>query len=104
MSEADTTFGTPSWYPDNEGMASKGSQEAVVWLTAQEKGGPPSSQFSNESSSRDRFLTYMAAGLGGILGFDQYGHTDTDIVIQIYSKPIPILPSKIYIKPIPISG
>ena len=33
---------------------------------AQEKGGPPSSQFSNESSSRDRSLTYMAAGLGGI--------------------------------------
>ena len=38
------------------------------------------------------------------IGFDRYGHTDTDtdIVIPIYSKPIPILPSRIYIKPIPI--
>jgi hypothetical protein len=40
------------------------------------------------------------------VGFDRYGHTDTDtdIVIPIYSKliPMPILPSRIYIKPIPI--
>ena len=40
------------------------------------------------------------------VGFNRYGHTDTDtdtnIVIQIYSKPILILPSRIYIKPIPI--
>jgi hypothetical protein len=46
------------------------------------------------------------------LGFDRYGltdtNTDTDMVIPIYSKPIPItipiIPSRIYIKPIPISG
>ena len=44
------------------------------------------------------------------IGFDRYGHTDTntdtDMVIPICSKliPIPILPSIIYIKPIPISG
>ena len=39
-----------------------------------------------------------------LVGFDRYGHTDTDtdMVIPIYSKPIPILPSRIYIKPIPI--
>ena len=40
------------------------------------------------------------------IGFDRYGHTDTDtdMVIPIYIKPIPIpiLPSRIYIKPIPI--
>ena len=54
------------------------------------------------------------------VGFDRYGHTDTDtdtdIVIPIYSKPIPILASRIHtdtdtdiwfgiqIKPIPIIG
>ena len=54
------------------------------------------------------------------LVFDRYGHidTDTDIVIPIYSKPIPILASRIHtdtdtatdiwfgiqIKPIPIIG
>ena len=34
-----------------------------------------------------------------VLGFDRYGHTDTDMVIPIYSKPttIPILPSRIHI-------
>ena len=25
-----------------------------------------------------------------VIGFDRYGHTDSDIVIPIYSKPIPI--------------
>ena len=32
--EADTTFGTgiPSWDPDDQGMASKGSQEVVITL------------------------------------------------------------------------
>ena len=50
------------------------------------------------------------------VGFDRYAHTDTDtdIVIPIYSKPIPILASRIHtdtdiwfgiqIKPIPIIG
>ena len=43
------------------------------------------------------------------LGFDRCGHTNTntntDMIIPIYSKliPIHILPSRIYIKPIPIS-
>ena len=32
MAEVDTTFGTPSWDPDDQGVASKRSKEVVITL------------------------------------------------------------------------